>query len=119
MFWFKKIICLTIIISISLVVNLSGKTFRENNTINIPDKNFKQALIELGIDKNKDNQISYQEVKGITSLNIVGKKITDLTGLENFISLKELDCKSNEFANLDLTKNLREKVAGTNSAISG
>ena len=99
---------------IGFTINVSGK-FRfdvtgerdpdyEEGKIYIPDTNFELALIELGYDDSPDNYIDYDKVTQITQLDLSNKQITDLTGLENFTSL----------ANLNLSENLLTQVPVVN-----
>jgi len=72
----------------------------------IPDANFEKALIDLGIDSGAvDGKVLRANVSGIVSLVIAEKDISDLTGLEDFLSLKQLNCIKNKLTNLDLTFN--------------
>ena len=74
----------------------------------VPDDNFELALIELGIDKDGvvNDGVAIADIYQITSLNIASKNITDLTGIEDFKSLKILYCQSNQLSNLDLSSNI-------------
>ncbi len=73
----------------------------------IPDKNFEQALIDLGYDTGIPDGSYYAstKVKNAKVLDLSLKRIEDLTGIEGFISLQELDCFRNNLSNLDLSKN--------------
>ena len=62
----------------------------EPPTVNIPDNNFLNALIELGVDTNGDGKISPEEAEVITYLDVSGNSISDLTGIEKFINLDTL-----------------------------
>ena len=73
--------------------------------VTIPDNNFLTALIDLGVDANKDGIISPEEAELITSLEVSGHSITDMTGIEAFVNLKYLNCSLNQLATLDVTKN--------------
>ena len=79
--------------------------YAQNTVIN--DPNFEQALIDLGYDS--DNTINgtvlTSDISGRTSLMIPSKNITDLTGIEDFISLTNLTCNSNQITSLDLSNN--------------
>ena len=57
------------------------------NTL-IPDKNFEQSLIELGIDTDGiiNGQVLTSDVSGITKLDLWWKHISDFPGLEDFVS---------------------------------
>ena len=74
--------------------------------INIPDPNFLNALIELGVDTNGDNKISKAEAERVNSLGISGRNISDLTGIKVFINLDTLVCSNNQLTTLDITNNL-------------
>ena len=54
----------------------------------IPDANFEQALIDLKIDSGTiDGQVPTAAINTLTSLNVSGKNIADLTGIEEFYSI--------------------------------
>jgi len=74
----------------------------------IPDPNFEQALIDLGIDTNPtiDGQVLTADIEGVTQLGVSSKNIADLKGIEGFISLTELFCFSNQLTSLDVTNNI-------------
>lgn len=76
-------------------------------TINIPDPNFEQALIDLDIDSDKDinHQILISDAEGVTSLDLHNRDILDLTGIEAFVDLTSLDCRFNQLEELNLTQN--------------
>jgi hypothetical protein len=65
----------------------------------IPDPNFEQALIDLGIDSDGiiNGQVITADIANITSLDVRGYGINDLTGIEDFISLEELFCGDNNY----------------------
>ncbi|MFC2090926.1 T9SS type A sorting domain-containing protein [Bacteroidota bacterium] len=71
--------------------------------VEIPDTNFLHALIEVGVDVNKDSIITINEAESIISLDIQDKNISDLTGIEAFINLSSLNCGFNKLDSLDLT----------------
>jgi len=73
--------------------------------VNIPDANFKQSLIDLGIDLNSDGQIQVSEAQIRTSLKLSSKLILSLSGIEAFINLTSLDCSDNQLTILDISKN--------------
>ena len=93
-----------------LLVTLS--LFSQN--VDIPDANFLYALIEVGVDTNEDSLISYAEAEEIPILDIRQKGITDMTGIEAFVNLNELDCgnihwpagpNTNKVSSLDVSNN--------------
>ena len=72
----------------------------------IPDANFLQALKDLGHGTGAvGNNIPTANLKTITSLDVAGKDISDLTGIQDFVSLGILKCYSNSLTNLDVSKN--------------
>ena len=88
----------------------------------IPDDNFEQALINLGYDNVIDDSVITTNINSITNLDINMLNITDLTGIEDFISLIDLDCSYNGFNNLspDLSSNvlLEKLIIGYNGMIN-
>lgn len=94
--------------------------------VHIPDPNFEQALIDLGIDSDQalNSWLLLSDAESVTNLNLrlpisfpygggntnissVTSTITNLTGIEAFIHLQELMLDSNDLENLDLS-NLSE-----------
>ena len=76
------------------------------NTI-IPDANFEQALIDLGIDS--DGVINglalTEDLSNVAELNVFSSEISDLTGIEDFTSLTNLNCSGNNLTSIDLSNN--------------
>jgi len=71
----------------------------------VPDDNFEQALINLGVDFIFDDYVETSGIDTITYLYVFGQNISDLTGIEGFISLTGLSCSNNAFTTLDLSSN--------------
>ena len=71
----------------------------------IPDQNFEQALIDFGYDDVIDGKVLTANINSVDSLNLIYKNISDLTGIEDFTALTDLDCAVNQLTSLDLTKN--------------
>lgn len=77
-------------------------------TVNIPDANFKNALLSNNlINTNGDNEIQCIEANDfIGIIQVQGLGITDLTGIEAFVNLVELNCAQNMLSGtLDLSSN--------------
>jgi Leucine-rich repeat (LRR) protein len=96
-------------ISISPAENSSAETsassvLSDDSIIQIPDKNF-EAAVRAIIGK-PDGNVTAGDVAGITSLNVSLLGIADLTGIEHFTALKELDCSMNRLTVLDVSKNV-------------
>ncbi len=92
-------------LTVSLLLLLAFTASAGN--INIPDANFKQALVNNTIiNTNGDTEISESEAALFTGkINVSGKNILDLTGIEYFIKLTSLWCSSNQITDLNLNKN--------------
>ena len=88
----------------------------------IPDDNFEQALINLGIDTNPvlDDQVLTSAIVGVDVLDLTGKNIASLEGINGFINLNQLYCGNNALTSLDISglTNLWELVVKNNSLSS-
>ena len=71
----------------------------------VPDDNFEQELINLGYDNILDDYVLTSNINNVTSLSIQGKNISDLTGVEDFADLREINCNGNQLASIDLSNN--------------
>ena len=76
--------------------------------VNIPDANFKAYLVgEPSINTNGDTEIQVGEATNFSGgIYCPSMNITDLTGIEAFTALTELDCIDNQLTNLDLSNNV-------------
>jgi len=69
----------------------------------VPDTNFEQALIDEGYDSGPlDGNVLTSNISGILNLDIKNRGITNLTGIEDFSALKNLDCSGNLLINIDV-----------------
>ncbi|XCF06947.1 T9SS type A sorting domain-containing protein [Tamlana crocina] len=82
-----------------------------SQTTAIPDVNFEQALIDLGIDSDGaiNGKVFTSDISGVTYLNISYRNISDLTGIEAFTALTELRCQGNNLTSLNFSNNLQLK----------
>jgi len=71
--------------------------------VNIPDANFKAALIDRNVDINSDGEIQESEALAVTDLFVANSNISDLTGISSFINLSILDCRNNALTSLDVS----------------
>ena len=71
----------------------------------VPDDNFEQKLINLGYDNILDDSVTTASIDTITFLLLMGGSIADLTGIEDFTALTELDCNNNQLTSLDVSNN--------------
>lgn len=73
----------------------------------VPNDNFEQALINLGFDSGTpDDYVPTANIASVTSLDVSGKDIGDLTGIQDFVSLQQLNCASNNLTTIDVSKNV-------------
>ena len=80
--------------------------FGFSQTTEIPDRNFEQALIDLGYDSgDPDGFVLTTNINLITELNVSNKSITDLTGIEGFTDLTRLSCYNNQLTSLNVSNN--------------
>ncbi|WP_053976879.1 T9SS type A sorting domain-containing protein [Mangrovimonas xylaniphaga] len=94
-----------LLFSLALLGTLSLKA----QTTTIPDPKFEQALISLGYDDIIDGQVNTSAIGAITSLDVSSRGIQDLTGIEDFIALEELNCSKNKLPSLDFSNNTELK----------
>ncbi len=73
----------------------------------IPDPIFEGALIQFGIDTDGalNQLVLTADIATVTSLDIPYWQISDLTGIEDFISLTYLNCPDNKLTSLDVSQN--------------
>ncbi len=69
----------------------------------VPDDNFEQLLILQGHDNVLDDYVLTSNINQITNLQIANSNISDLTGIEDFISLGYLYCEGNQLSTLDVS----------------
>jgi len=79
-------------------------SFSQAQIVNIPDANFKNALLNYNpvIDTNGDNEIQESEALAVTSLTISNNNISNLEGIQSFTNLQSLQCQNNQIVSLDL-----------------
>ncbi|KAB1157992.1 T9SS type A sorting domain-containing protein [Flavobacterium luteum] len=87
---------------VTLLLLLANFSLSAQN-VSIPDSNFKDKLIALGIDLNNDGSIQTSEALMVEELDISNASIISLSGIENFTNLKRLNCNNNLITNLSLT----------------
>ena len=71
---------------------------------NFPDYNFRENWI-LKQTFADDNYLNDKEAASVTAIDISGKGITTLKGIEHFTALKTLNCSGNNLDAIDLSKN--------------
>ena len=72
----------------------------------IPNANFEAALNALGYDDvSGDGQVPTALIEGVTSLQINNNTITDVTGIEDFVALTDLDLSQIGLLSIDVSNN--------------
>lgn len=84
--------------------------------VDIPDANFKAALIARNIDLNSDGEIQESEAEMVESLYLSSSNISDLTGISSFINLVVLTCEWNQLTTLEVNNlvNLENLICNGN-----
>ena len=77
--------------------------------VNIPDANFKAYLVgNTSINTNYDTEIQVSEAIAFAGrIDCSSLSIADLTGIEAFVNLDELNCGDNNLTTLNVTRNTR------------
>ena len=93
-------------------------SFSQNTTI--PDDNFENYLethdasgntvtlgdaLSMGNGIANDNTVTTANINTVTTLDVGELGISDLTGIEDFVSLSELKCDNNNLTSLDVSNN--------------
>lgn len=97
----------------NLNINSNQQENQRQNTVNIPDANFKSYLLgNSAINTNNDNEIQLSEANDFTGTISTNnnQSITDLTGIEAFINLSELKLYNNSLTTLDVSSNTKLKL---------
>lgn len=101
----------------NLLLLLLLAAFNSYGQISFLDNNFKQALIDAGIDTNTDSEISVAEAEAVTELDVRTKSISSLSGMEFFTNVEILSIGANDLTELNLTglTKLKQLNAGSNT----
>jgi Leucine-rich repeat (LRR) protein len=101
-----------VLLMISVVAIFSQCEKDDDPFVTIPDNNFLNTLIKLGIDKDGDGIISKVEASEVTFLNVIDCDISNLKGIDAFVNLDTLYCHFNNLTSLDLSNNSSLKFLG-------
>ena len=71
---------------------------------NFPDDNFR-SYISGNLDKDGDGSLSDEEIAAVTNIDVSGKSISSLKGIEWFAALETLHCSGNSLTELDVSNN--------------
>ncbi|WP_456377875.1 T9SS type A sorting domain-containing protein [Lutibacter sp.] len=92
--------------NIDTTANFSGHCIGGVPMTYVPDDNFEQALIDFGYDSGAlDDYVPTANISGVTYLYVGNRNIADLTGVQDFIALKTLQCNENQLISLDISNN--------------
>ena len=85
-------------------------------TTAIPDSNFEQALIDLGMDSDGtiNGQVFTGDIEDVLTLDVRYKNISNLTGIEGFVALEDLNVRGNNLNELDTSGNLALRILNCN-----
>lgn len=97
----KRIPLFTLLLFITII------KFGTAQTTAIPDTAFEATLVAQGIDSDGliNGQISNVDAASINNLDVGGKAIHSLVGLEAFVNLDTLYCQNNNLDSIDLSQN--------------
>jgi Leucine-rich repeat (LRR) protein len=70
-----------------------------------PDAAFRAVVASTGVDRNQDGFLSDYERQQTSVLNLQGKGIRNLQGIEYYEEMQKLNCQDNELTELDLSNN--------------
>lgn len=88
-----------------LLVSILFFNFSHSQETFVPDDIFEAYLIEKGYDTVLDNYVTTANISNVTSVNISGRNVTDLTGLQDFTALSNLNVSGTLILNLDVSNN--------------
>ena len=74
-----------------------------------PDSKF-MSYVKSNFDSNSDNYLTDTEAQAVTTINVSGKGISDLTGIKYFTNLTDLYCQNNNLSGLDISKNTELEI---------
>lgn len=105
-----------------ITCDFSALTYAIKSLVSIPDSNFEQALIDLGIDSDGlvNSLILKSDAASVTDLTVNNKNISSLQGIEHFENLAYLYCHNNLLTDLNLgyNPNLMNLHCGGNALTS-
>ncbi len=106
---------------VSIVILLFVTGLINAQIVDIPDENFKSALVndpvaDLGdntwgdVDTNNDGEIQVSEAEAVQKLHINSLLIDSIIGINSFTNIIELVCAYNNLNEIDVSENLNLKV---------
>jgi len=104
----KRILPITLVLSLLLALTQVFAFAASDDTIDFPDPNF-EAAVRYWLET-PTGAITKSDAKAVTDLYLGYRNITDLTGIEYFTELRELNIRNNQVSKLDLSKNTKLEV---------
>jgi len=113
-----------------LLLTILFTYFGFTQTTSIPDSNFENYLEthsangqsvsvgdpnSMGDGINGNGLVTTASINTVTYLIVNNKNIADLTGIENFITLKHLSCNFNQLTTLNLSQNIKLRFLSCNN----
>ena len=102
----------------TLLITLFVFTFSNAQIVDIPDANFKNALVNTNCvdttgngvgdsdaDLNDDGEIQVTEAEDVIWLDVSENNIVSLEGIQSFINLFNLRCYQNQLTSIDISQN--------------
>lgn len=102
-----------------LLLILLISTVSYTQIVDIPDPNFKNALVntlcvdtdgdyivDSNVDTNNDGEIQVSEAETVTFLNVSSNNIESMVGIQSFVNLQVLQCTDNLITAIDVSQNL-------------
>ncbi|MCI9079404.1 MAG: hypothetical protein HFH68_10845 [Lachnospiraceae bacterium] len=101
-FLYCILLCTVIVVGIPQIAKAAGEI--AINETNFPDDIFRD-YVSSQFDKDNNKLLSEEEIANVTQIDVQGKEIYNLKGVEYFTTLTDLDCSSNWMSELDVSKN--------------
>ncbi len=100
----RRITLLVLVVMLSFMHCTQSKKTEQKSTQKtyVPDDKFEQILIDLGYDSELDDFVLSENIKEVTRLRVWRDSVKDLTGIEDFVALTELDCSFNQLTRLEV-----------------
>ena len=81
---------------------IEHKTSVQINETTFPDENFRNWV--LSQEYGEDGVLTEEEIMYVTTINLMGKRIQNLKGIEHFTELTTLYCTGNQLTELDVSE---------------
>lgn len=94
-----------VIISVSQEILPAGPITTPEGCVVFTDKKMKNAMVAIA-DSDGDGEVSFDEALQVKEIDIVGKGVQDLTGLETFSNAWKLDARNNDIIDARIVSSL-------------